>query len=153
MDADSLKRLSSLPAILSFLTPVPGSQGSWREQESAFSLGHNAEGWHRSLPTLRQLPTSSADATSNELTRTFPHTSGSKAVFSIRVDIHLISGGVIQDQGGTRILACSIIPKLAACLPLNNKHPLNYLLLKKWQWFYMSSLKTLWWAHLFPAWL
>lgn len=80
----------------------------------------------------------------NELTWTFPHTSGSKAVLSIRVDIHLIGGGVIQDQRRTRVLARSIIPKLAACLALNNST------IKKLQGFYISCLKTLLWAQLLP---
>jgi len=120
MDAASLKQLSSLPAILSFLSPVPGSHRSWGEQGSALARGHHADGWHRSLPTSLQPPTSSVAVTWNELTWTFPHTSGSKAVFSIRVDIHLIGGGVIQDQRGTRVLARSIIPKLAARLSLKN---------------------------------
>lgn len=101
-----------LPATLPFLSPVPGSHRSRGEQEGP--PGHHTEEWQRSLPT------SSVAAIWNKLTWTFPHTSGSKAVFSIRVDIHLISGGVIQDQWGTRILARSIIPKLATCLSLNN---------------------------------
>lgn len=72
------------------------------------------------FPPLSNTPPPLWTATWNELTWTFPHTSGSEAVFSIRVDIHLIGGGVIQDQWGTRILARSFIPKLAACLSLNN---------------------------------
>lgn len=90
------------------------------KRTSAFSPDHNTEGWHRTLSTFSSCPTSSGAATWNELTWTFFHTSGSEAVFSFRVHIHLVSGGVIQDQWGTCILARCIIPKLAARLSWNN---------------------------------
>lgn len=51
-----------------------------------------------------------------ELTGALLHTGGTKAVLPLRVDIHLISGGVVQHEWWAGVFACVFISELVADL-------------------------------------